>query len=33
MKSKSSNSAFEGEELYGKIIYTISNGKIMYESG
>jgi dihydroorotase len=31
--SKSKNSAFIGQELYGKIIYTISNGKIMYESG
>ena len=33
MKSRSSNSAFIGQELFGKIIYTISNGKIMYESG
>jgi dihydroorotase len=31
--SKSKNSAFIGQELYGSIIYTISNGKIMYESG
>jgi len=29
--SKSKNSAFIGQKLYGKIIYTISNGKIMYE--
>ena len=31
--SKSKNSAFIGQQLYGSIIYTISNGKIMYESG
>jgi len=31
--SKSRNSAFIGQELQGRIIYTISNGKIMYESG
>jgi dihydroorotase len=31
--SKSRNSAFIGQELHGRIIYTISNGKIMYESG
>ena len=31
--SRSKNSAFIGQKLYGKIIYTISNGKIVYESG
>ena len=33
MRSKSRNSAFIGEKLYGKIICTISNGKVMYERG
>jgi dihydroorotase len=32
-RSKSSNSAFIGQQLFGQIIYTISNGKIEYESG
>jgi len=32
-RSRSKNSAFIGQKLYGKIIYTISNGKIVYESG
>jgi len=32
-RSKSSNSAFIGQKLFGQIIYTISNGKIEYESG
>ncbi len=32
-KSKSKNSAFIGQEIFGKIKYTISNGKIVYESG
>ncbi len=32
-RSRSRNSAFIGQKLYGKIIYTISNGKIVYESG
>ena len=29
--SKASNSPFKGYELYGKIHYTICNGKIVYE--
>ena len=29
--SKSSNSPFKGAELYGKIHYTICNGKIVYQ--
>ena len=29
--SKSSNSPFIGEELYGKVKYTICEGKIVYE--
>ena len=33
IRSKSKNSAFLGQKLYGKIICTISRGKIMYESG
>ncbi|MCD4670625.1 MAG: dihydroorotase, partial [Actinomycetia bacterium] len=32
-RSRSKNSAFIGQKLYGKILYTISNGKIVYESG
>ncbi|MFC2159263.1 dihydroorotase [Actinomycetota bacterium] len=32
-RSKSSNSAFIGWKLYGQISYTISKGKIVYESG
>ena len=28
--SKSSNSPFIGEKLYGKVKYTISEGKIVY---
>lgn len=32
IRSRSKNSAFIGQKLYGKIIYTISNGKIVYES-
>lgn len=32
-KSKSKNSAFIGQEIFGKIKYTISNGKLAYESG
>lgn len=31
--SKSSNSPFLGEELYGKVKYTICAGKIVYEDG
>lgn len=31
-KSKSSNSPFIGEKLYGKIKYTICNGKIVYKN-
>jgi dihydroorotase len=31
--SRSRNSAFIGQKLYGSIINTISNGKMMYESG
>lgn len=31
--SKSSNSPFIGERLYGKVKYTICNGKIVYEEG
>ena len=30
--SKSSNSPFIGERLFGKIKYTICNGKIIYNS-
>jgi dihydroorotase len=29
--SKSSNSPFTGEELYGRVKYTICNGKVVYE--
>jgi len=29
--SKSSNSPFIGQELYGKVKYTICNGKIVYQ--
>jgi len=32
-RSRSKNSAFIGQKLNGKILYTISNGKIVYESG
>lgn len=31
--SKSSNSPFIGEELYGKVKYTICGGKVVYEDG
>lgn len=31
--SRSKNSTFIGQELFGKVAYTIKNGKIMYESG
>lgn len=30
LKSKSKNSVFKGEKLIGKVAYTISNGKIIY---
>ena len=29
--SKASNTPFIGEKLYGKVKYTICNGKIVYE--
>ena len=32
-RSKSTNSAFIGQRLFGQVKYTISNGKIEYESG
>ena len=32
-RSKSSNSAFIGRKLFGQVLYTISKGKIEYESG
>jgi len=28
--SKSKNSAFAGQKLWGKVAYTISNGKLVY---
>ncbi|WP_019132321.1 hypothetical protein [Peptoniphilus obesi] len=30
-KSKSSNSPYIGKKLYGKVKYTICNGKIVYK--
>jgi dihydroorotase len=32
-RSRSKNSAFIGQKLYGKIKYTVKKGKIVYESG
>ncbi|HCS11996.1 MAG TPA: dihydroorotase, partial [Clostridiales bacterium] len=29
--SKSSNSPFQGKELWGKVKYTICGGKVVYE--